>query len=217
MTDTICEDGVYTYDDGVWRRVLDLDRGYGKHDFCVTARSRAFLAAPPSKANPPGGPETHILVSDDCGATWHKEDIRYPDPVRWFYYSGALVRAGGEGVFVNTLVRLPPQLVSERRRYATVIFARDEAPAGQGSYGPAFESETGDYFGYISAMAFRSADEGYAVGPYTSVALERGEWHVEAWEKSFSPWLEEVVAGPSGYWAVGMPRYEGPRRLYHIP
>jgi hypothetical protein len=211
------EEGVYTYGGGVWSLVLDLDENYIGDDFFVTAGGRAFLAAPTSKANPPGGREINMLVSDDGGAAWHVEKIVSPDPARPFDSPVMMIRAGGERLFALALLRLPPQLVNERRFYATVILVRDDAPAGQGTYDLVFEAERGGYFRDIDAMAYRSPLEGYAVGPFTSVALAGGEWYVEAWQKSFSPWLEGVAAGPSGYWAIGMPRYEGPRRLYHIP
>jgi hypothetical protein len=211
------EEGIYTYDGGAWRAVLDLNDSYNGDDLFVTAAGRAFLVAPASKHNPPGATAIKLFVSDDRGATWREEKITSPDPARPFYSPAALLRAGGERIFAVTHLWLPRHLVNERRRYATVVFARDEAPGGRGSYNPVFEVERGGYFRDIDAMAFRAADEGYAVGPYTSVALARGEWHVEAWQKSFSPWLEGVAAGPSGYWAIGMPRYEGPRRLYRAP
>jgi hypothetical protein len=209
-------DGIYTYDRGVWRVVLDCDKSYAAC-FTVTAAGQAFFVPPASKHNPPGASAVKLFVSDDRGATWHEEKIVTPDPARPFYGSGALVRAGGERIFAEALLSVPPNSRTERRHYTDAIFARDEAPAGRGTYYVVFESAKGDYFDEIWAMAFRAPDEGYAVGPYTSVALERGEWYVEAWQKTFSPWLEDVAAGPSGYWAIGMPRYEGPRRLYHIP
>jgi hypothetical protein len=211
------EEGIYTYDNGSWRTALVLEERHGKDDFCVAARGRAFFAGPATKTNPPGGAAVKIFVSDDRGASWREETMRYPDLGRPFYGPVRMVRAAGDEIFALTLVQLPRYLMREGHYYTTAIFRRDGAPAGRGHYSLVFEAERGDYFSYIDAMAFRSAAEGYAVGPFTSVALERGEWHVEAWQKSFSPWLEEVVAGPSGYWAVGMPRYEGPRRLYHIP
>ena len=211
------EEGIYTYGNGSWRTALVLEERHGPDDFCVTAAGRAFFAGPATKTNPPGGASVKIFVSGDRGASWHEETIRYPDVGRQFYGPVRMVRTAGDGIFALALVQLPRYLMREGHYYTTAIFKRDEAPAGQGHYSLVFEAGRGGYFRYIDAMAFRSADEGYAVGPYTSVALERGEWHVEAWQKSFSPWLEEVVAGPSGYWAVGMPRYEGPRRLYHIP
>jgi hypothetical protein len=206
-------DGIYTYDGGLWRLVLDCDKSYAAR-FTVTATGQAFFVPPTYKHNPPGASAIKLFASDDRGATWHEEKIVTPDPARPFYSSGALVCAGGERIFAEALISVPPNSRTERRHYTDVIFVRDVAPAGRGSYHIVFESEKGDYFEDIWAMAFRSAEEGYAVGPYTSVALDRGEWYVEAWQKSFSPWLEGVAAGPSGYWAIGMPQYEGPRRLY---
>jgi len=209
-------DGVYTYDDGAWRLVLDCDKCYAAC-LTVTAAGQAFFVPLASKHNPPGARAIKLFVSDDRGATWHEEKIVTPDPTRPFYTPAAFVRAGGERVFAEALLSVPPYLITERRHYTDAIFVRAEAPAGRGSYHVVFESAKGDYFEDIWAMAFRSPEEGYAVGPYTSVALDRGEWYVEAWPKSFSPWLEEVVAGPSGYWAVGMPGYQPPRRLYRAP
>ncbi len=210
--------GIYLYEQGFWREVLDLAESHGPDDFFVSAAGRqAFLVAPASKHNPPGAAAVKILVSDDRGGTWHEEKVVTPDPARPFYCSLSVIRGGGETVYGRARLLLPRAWSQDYNDNTLVIFRRDRAPAGRGEYHVVFESAKGDYFTGISAMAFRSADEGYAVGPYTSVALAGGEWYVEAWQKSFSPWLEEVVAGPSGYWAVGMPRYEGPRRLYHIP
>lgn len=210
--------GIYVYEQGFWREVLALNESQGPDDFFVsTAGRQAFLVAPASKRNPPGVATVKIFVSDDRGTTWHEEKVVTPDPERPFYCSLSVIRGGGETVYGRTWLLLPPPQRQSYNDKTLVIFRRDRAPAGRGEYHVVFESAKSDYFTGISSMAFRSADEGYAVGAYTSVALDGGEWHVEAWQKSFSPWLEEVVAGPSGYWAVGMPRYEGPRRLYHIP
>jgi hypothetical protein len=211
------EEGIYTYDGGAWRSVLDLNESRGGDDFFVNAAGRAFLVAPASKANPPGATAVKLFASDDRGASWHEEKIVTPDPSRPFFSPFVILGGAGDSLYARARLLLPGAETTNYNLNTLVIFRRDEAPAGSGTYYVVFESGKAEYFGDVWAMAFRAPDEGYAVGPYTSVALERGEWYVEAWQKTFSPWLEDVAAGPSGYWAIGMPRYEGPRRLYHIP
>ncbi len=211
------ERGIFTYNDGVWRTAIDLTDSHGADDFFVTAGGRAFFVAPPLKHNPLGAAAIKLFVSDDRGGSWHEEKISSPGPTRPFYSSWVVLRAGGECVYARTRLLLPHAQSKNHNANTLVIFRRDEAPAGRGTYHVVFESPKADYFGDVSAMAFRSPEEGYAVGPYTSVALEDGEWYVEAWEKYFSPYFEEVAAGPSGYWAIGMPAYQQPRRLYHAP
>jgi hypothetical protein len=209
--------GIYVSEQGIWREVLDLAESHGDDDFFVTAGGRAFFVAPASKHNPPGVAAIKVFVSDDRGATWHEERIVTPDPARPFTYPHLILRGGGGCVYARARLLLPRAQWKKPYDDTLVIFRRDEAPAGRGTYHVVFESAKADYFGDIQAMAFRSPEEGYGVGPYTSVALAGGEWYVEAWPKSFSPYFEEIAAGPSGYWAVGMPGYKQPRRLYRAP
>lgn len=209
--------GIYLYERGNWREILDLTESHGADDFFVTPGGRAFFVAPTTKHNPPGAASIKVLVSDDRGGSWAEERIISPDPRRTFYSPWVVLRGAGECVYARTRLSLRKTHAGDRDANTLVIFRRDEAPAGRGTYHAVFESPETDYFRDVSAMAFRSPDEGYAVGPYTSVALERGEWYIEAWPKSFSPYFEEITAGPSGYWAVGMPAYRQPRRIYRVP
>ncbi len=101
------------------------------------------------------------------------------------------------------------------------IMARDDAPPGEGSYRIEFMAPYGPYFtgSGIGAMAFLSEAQGYAIGSGTSVALDDGEWILEAnSEEYWRPYSYVIAAGNSGYWTVGRePDFDGGRLLYHAP
>jgi len=187
-------EGVYIYSDGVWTTALVINDPY----LAVTTNGRAFVFKPNHYGT--GG---DVYVSDDAGRSWRSENVQLEDSS--FYspdsFNPIVVASAGEGFALRSDFKAN---VNEEIIYSGVI-ARDDAPAGEGTYNIAFSAPHGPNFYDIMAMAFASASDGYCVGNLTSVKLDDGVWVQEDLLTMSDIMFSGVTAGPSRYWSVGSP------------
>jgi hypothetical protein len=205
-------DAVYTYNGGAWTRVLNKP-GADVFLFTVTGRGRAYVYV-----YYPGSGRPELYVSDDRGRSWVVETPAVENSLYNSAYPGrvAVIAAAGESLFIGASFNAK---FSRHEVLYEGIMGRDEAPPGEGTYRIEFMAPYGPYFVGIGAMAFLSEIRGYAIGSGTSVAVDDGEWILEAnSEEYWRPLAYVIAAGNSGYWTVGRaPDSDGGYSLYYAP
>jgi len=202
-------DAVYTYRNGVWRCVFYI----GVPDFnrqlslAVTPGGRAFVASVKDKL-------PTVSVSDDGGASWTDERLapRYGNYELVFTQDDLLITAAAEGLVVRATFHEPTTETD-----CEGLLMRDDGPPGEGNYTLAFFAPHGPYFYSIDALAFADADNGYALGSLTSVAVRGGEWSMDNVPEWWSPNFKEAAAGPTAYWAVAETYLSQNDILYRAP
>ena len=186
---------VYIFRQTAWKEIFHLGNG-GWGDLAVTENGRAYLMA--CNLSPQ---EWVVYVSDDEGARWAREVL----PRTYGVYSIAgyfnvPIAPAGNGLYIATKFNNCGEDPGNHIGYYGII-KRDDAPAGRGNYSLAFVAPHGPNFYSIQTMAFRSPDDGCALGPMTSAALEDGAWTLEQMPAGM-PSLEEVAPSDTHYWAV---------------
>jgi hypothetical protein len=186
--------GIYTYEAGAWEKQLSLPE-YGTNALAVTKSGKAFVYIFNW-----GNHRGSVYISGDRGRTWVPENVVLP------YSNLKLVEEGIEITAPADDTIYLYGLAACGKEYSEVkygiIIARDNGPAGGGEYTLAFAAPPGPNFYGIRDMAFKSVNDGYAVGRLTSVALERGEWSLDKVPESWSPHFKAVVPGVNSYWAI---------------
>jgi hypothetical protein len=202
-------DAVYTYRNGVWGRVFyigapDFDR---RLYLAVTPGGRAFVASVKDKL-------PTVSVSDDGGASWTDERLasRYGNFELVFTQDDLLITAAAEGLVVRATFHEPTTGTD-----CEGLLIRDDGPPGEGLYTLAFFAPQGPYFYSIDALAFADADNGYALGSLTSVAVRGGDWAMDNVPEWWSPNFKEAAAGPNAYWAVAETYLSQNEILYRAP
>ena len=198
---------VYLYRGTAWERVFATGDARGG-DLTVTDAGRAFVLA--CNRSPQ---EWAVYVSDDEGASWAREVI----PRTYGVFSLAShfivpIAPAGNGLFIATTFYNAGE--NDIRYYG--IIKRDDAPPGQGTYSLEFIAPHGPTFYGINTMAFRSPDDGYALGPMTSAALKDGAWTLEQMPDAM-PSLEAAAASDNYYWAVLENADDYPDSLWRTP
>ncbi len=185
---------IYTYQKGNWCR-HSVAPGAVELGLAVTAGGRAYAAYVAENREP------MVALSDDGGKSWTEEEL----PVGYGMYEVrsldlAKSAAAGEALYITAVF-----YAEELNLVMKGIIGRDDAAPGEGEYSVAFAAPPGPFFTDINAMAFRSPSEGYAVGPLTSIAVERGGWAKEIISEAWSPLFRLAAVGPSSYWAIVHP------------
>ena len=188
--------GIYSYDEGVWSETLRFNDSNPLY-FCGTNAGRLFAY---SARYSPNDPKGYTYVSDDGGRTWQTEILTLP-PTPYFippYRISAIAPAGnGLALLGEAFTSQNPDAFS----YQTIIL-RDDAPPGAGRYEVAFLAPHGPYFYGVGDMAFRSREDGRAVGGATSVLLRNGDWLMETAGMDWNPCHETLTYGNGAYWVV---------------
>ena len=138
-----------------------------------------------------------ILVSDNGGASWAEER---PEINGGAYHCDYITAAKGGPYGYFLTAKLGNNARHHEMEYFGVI-TRAPASAGSGVFELAYMAPRGPRIYDLSALAFRSENEGYATGSLTSVKRDRGQWYQET-VPAFTPAFEAISAGSSGYWAV---------------
>jgi hypothetical protein len=203
-------DGVYIYRHGLWEKKFPFNNPQYFY-FTVTRGGRAAVY----KYSYPYTVE--IFISDDGGATWALERPQLEN--KHFTYSSP--QPNGFTSCEERLcwaVRLRvagPQRDGEGLYFAVMM--RDDAPPGEGSYEISLLAPRGPYLTNIADMAFRDTLNGYAVGTFTSIAYENGEWIFQTLPESWHPHFDYVAAGRSSFWALATRYGSRPEKLYQAP
>ncbi len=203
-------DGVYIYRHGAWeKKFVFVERAY--YCFTVTRGGRAAVY------KYSGASDVEIFISDDGGATWALERPQLENK-HFAYHSNqpAGFTSCGERICWTARLRVAgPQRDGEGLYFAVMM--RDEAPPGEGSYEISLLAPRGPYMTNIADMAFRDTLNGYAVGTFTSIAYENGEWIFQTLPESWHPHFELITAGRSSFWALATRYGSGPEKLYQAP
>ena len=190
-------DGVYVYDDGEWRNcpptALAPNTG-DKGTLTVTAGGTAYYLKR-HEAN------DSMLISRDNGLSWLEEPITLEESIYRFSYSGEpeAVASGGETLYFTAELSVHYGL--NELQYEAVI-ARDDAPAGSGTYDIVFMAPKGPQFYGIQALAFFDERNGYAGGVTTGVVLKDGVWRLDDIPDEANMAFRVIAAGASKYWAI---------------
>jgi len=198
---------IYEYNRGSWRKVRDAPQGHYIKGLYATAGGRVFFFARPVGDYAP----YVVLVSDDGGGSWAREELAVPAP---FAVEDALGAAlGGEDLFLAAVISTVSG--GEALDYWAVLDRRD-ARAGAGEYAVSFYAPAGPNFYSLNALAFASWDDGVATGPMTAVRLDDGVWRQEVMP-DVQPSFAAVSYGGGRYWAL-LPEGNGfPAALYCAP
>jgi len=193
---------VYKYDKGEWRKKFEFDTKC--HDMGLAVSERGTVFVPTDPRYYAGG--LTVNVSDDDGATWYMEKVDSGDEkYRVSYYYNYPIASAGETLYLAARLKTRLPVPSEGSNDYLGIIERDTAPAGQGRYRLVFlaSAETAPVRDF-RRMAFRDTTNGRAVGYYTSVTLEHGEWVTEEVDAfaMYDPTFTGITAGYPFYWAI---------------
>lgn len=185
---------LFIYDKGVWRKAYEgLFRRY-MPVLCVTHNGLAF------KYYETAGADV-MLISADGGLSWQRETIptRYGPRGEFLAdFTESNIAAGGNDVFLTVDLE-----DSRSGIHLTGLVRRRDAVPGAGDYKLVFYSpRRGEVSGNVRLLAFRDAENGRAVGVWTSLVLRNGVWVEENVLERWRPQFEAIAAGRLSYWAV---------------
>jgi hypothetical protein len=193
---------VYKYDGGAWQKKLGFDTKSYKMGLAVSDRGVVFVPSDPRYYTT----GWTVNVSDDDGATWHAEKVDFGDDrFRVYYYNYYPVTSVGETLYLTAQLKATTPLPYEESKAYLGIIKREAAPAGCGRYELAFlSSPTTSPARDFRGLAFHDAGNGRAVGYYTSVALEHGEWVTEEVDSfaMYRPVFTGITASYPFYWSI---------------
>lgn len=189
---------LYSYDHGVWKEHLT-----GTH-----AGNGLFLTATDTGKTLVYNPDENkagylkLWVTDDRGATWHRETCSLPGSVYADGFNSALA-SDGNALYIATSARGPGG--QSHIGYSAPIMRRDNSPAGSGVYEMAYDGDCGDSYGkFWFGLAFKSPAEGYAGGSMMGCRFADDKWVEEDLTKCACGFrFHLLAASPTYYWAVG--------------
>jgi hypothetical protein len=191
------DDQIYVYDDGEWRVCppTALVPNTGDHgSLTVTAGGTAYYLKRHEASS-------SMLISRDTGVSWTEEPIKLEESIYRFGYTGELenLTSGEETPYFSA--RLYVHYGKDVIEYNGVV-ARDDAPAGSGTYDVVFMAPKGPQFYGIDALAFFDERNGYGGGVTTGVVLKDGVWRLDDIPDDPYMAFRIITAGFSDYWAV---------------
>lgn len=203
---------IYSFNHGIWKRHLTEESGNLGFFLAVTPGGKAFVI----NGRDYGGGFVSLLVTDDRGASWHREAFALPPDWR-IRGSEPTMEAVGENLYLSFTAGRYNQMTGRYESNETVIFRRDQSPAGNGIYEEVFSSGiTSEFEVDLDCLAFKSAAEGYAAGSKLGARYTGGEWRMENLIGGDSDLaIRHIAASPQKYWALGYSH--GRYGLYQSP
>ena len=190
-------DGVYVYDSGEWRLCppTALVPNTGDHGtLTVTAGGTAYYLKSHETSRT-------MLISRDNGLSWLEEPIILEESIYRFDFTGELENLASGGETPYFCARLYVHYGKDVIEYNGVV-ARNDAPAGSGTYDVVFMAPKGPQFYGIDALAFFDERNGYAGGVTTGVVLKDGVWRLDDIPDNSYMAFRIITAGFSDYWAI---------------